>query len=383
MLGVIASFFTKNHAAMERRWRQEGGLPPVPGTRVSNPLTTGPAGTPVHLELQAPRPHYRLPARGELGPASLGDPGDAGCVVVFDWTAKRPIWESSWGTVVYTPSGFCIDRRVMYVNDLEGSSVFEVDLSRQPGRLLRRISHPYMNDIHGLRRTRRGLLVASSGTDVVLEIDLHGRLIYEWWAADHGYHVAPAGLHRSAGRGQEHRDRFYHTRMQTTHLNAATFRDDDERLMLVVLFHQGQVIQVDRDAPPGTPPVVLAEGLARPHGLTRIPSGWMIASSAAAELLVFDDNFGLTGRHRVDGGGWLQDLTMLSNGHVLVNDVDRHCVLELVPPGWQVAGRLDYHPNWRMDEIAELPPRLAVAFRPGSDNDTSSGYCSPSSTAGP
>lgn len=369
MLGVVASFFTKNHAAMVRRWQREGGLPPVPGNRVMNPLTSGQTTTPAYLELEGPRPNYRLLGDGEIGPASLGDPEDAGCMVVFDWTAKRPIWESSWGTVVYTPSGFCFDRDVMYVSDLEGSAVFAVDMVRQPGRLLQRISHPYMNDIHGLRRTRRGLLVASSGTDVVLEIDTDGRLVYEWWAADHGYRVSPAGLHRSAGRGREHRDRFYHTRMQATHLNAATFRDDDERLMLVVLFHQGQVIQVDRDQTGGAPPVVLVDGLARPHGLTRTPDGWLIASSAAAELLTFDENFDLTGRYPVDGGGWLQDVTMLSTGNVLVNDVDRHCVLELAPPAWQVAGRLDYHPNWRMDEIAQLPPRPAAAFteQPGSD----------------
>lgn len=365
MLGLVASFFTKNHAAMVRRWQQEGGLPPVPGNRVRNALTTGSTATPSHLELEAQRPRYRLPGEGELGPASLADPEDAGCVVMYDWTSKRPVWESSWGNLVYTPSGFCFDRHLMYLNDLEGSAVFAVDLAGQPGRLLRRISHPYMNDIHGLARTRRGLLVASSGTDVVLEIGLDGQLIYEWWAADHGYCISPAGLRRNQGRGHEHRDRFYHTRMQTTHLNAATFRDEDERLMLVVLFHQGQIIQVDRAADASARPVVLVDGLARPHGLTRTPAGWLVASSAAAELLMFDENFVLTGRHAVDGGGWLQDVTMLSDGHILVNDVDQHCVLELAPPGWQVVGRLAYHPNWRMDEITELPSHLAVTFAAG------------------
>jgi len=362
MLGVIASFFTKNHSAMVRRWQREGGLPPVPGSRVRNALTTGPAATPPHLELAGRRPHYRLPGEGELGPASLADPGDAGCLVLFDWTAKRPVWESSWGTMVYTPSGFCLADDLMYLNDLEGSGVFAVDLVRQPGRLLRRISHPYMNDIHGLERTRRGLLVASSGTDAVLEVDLDGRLVYQWWAAEHGYSMSPAGVPRSPGRHREHRDRFYHTRMQTTHLNMATFRDEDERLMIIVLFHQGQIIQVDRGAAASARPAVLVDGLARPHGLTRARDGWLVANSAAAELLTFDEDFVLADRHVVEGGGWLQDVTMLSNGHVLVNDVDQHCVLELAVPGWQVVGRLDYHPNWRMDELAELPSHLARAL---------------------
>ena len=347
---------------MERRWRLEGGLPPVDGTRVRNALTTGPAQAPPHLVLETPRPLYRLPAEGELGPAALGEPGNAGCMVVFDWTTKQPVWESAWGNVVYTPSGFCFDHATMFVNDLEGSSVFAVDMVERPGRLLRRISHPYLNDIHGLTRTRRGLLVASSGTDLVLELDLDGRLLYEWWAAEHGLDRSPAGLRREAGRGCEHRNRYYHTRMQTTHLNAARFRDESERLMLVVLFHQGQVVQVDRDAASGQHPTVLVDGLARPHGLTRTSDGWLIASSAAAELVLLDDDFSVTGRVGIDGGGWLQDVTMLADGHVLVNDVDNHCVLELAPPAWTVLDRVAYDPNWRMAELAELPSDLAMAF---------------------
>jgi hypothetical protein len=371
--GVIASVFTKNRAVVEQRWREEGGLPPVDGTRVRNLLTAGPVETPSELVLESARADYRLPRDGELGPASFGDPDDAGCLAVFDWATKRPAWESSWGNMVYTPSGFCVDGDVMYLSDLEGSSVFEVDLHREPGRLLRRITHPYMNDLHGLTRTRRGLLLASAGTDVVLEIDLDGRLLYEWWAAEHGYEYAPTGHRRPSGRGREHRDRYYHTRIQTTHLNGARFVDHDERLMLVVLFHQGQIVRVDRDAPPGTRPEVLVDGLARPHALTRIESGWLVASSAAAELVILDEDFAVTGRHAPVGAGWLQDVTVLSDGHVLVNDVDNHCLLELVPPDWSTAGRTPYDPNWRMNQIAELPPHLVEAFVNAPDADAAHG----------
>lgn len=367
MRGVVASVLTRNRAPIERRWRQEGGLPSVDGTRVHNPLTDGLMQTPPGLVLESARQHHRLPPDGALEAASLGDPADAGCLVVYDWSLKRLLWESTWGNIVYTPSGFTVDRDVMYVNDLEGSSVFEVDLVGDPGRLLRRISHPYMNDLHGLTRTRRGLLVASAGTDVVLELDLDGRLLYEWWAVEHGYPVSPAGRQRPCGRGREHRDRFYHTRMQTTHLNGARFLDDDECLMLVVLFHQGQIVQIDREAPPGTRPKVLVDGLARPHGLTPTASGWLVASSAAAELVTLDEDFAVTGRHRLPDCGWLQDVTVLSDGHVIVNDVDNHCLVEFAPPDWSTADRIPYDPDWRMGEIAELPRHVVAAFAGAPD----------------
>jgi hypothetical protein len=362
MLAIATTVLTRSRAAVEQRWRREGSLvPAVAGATVHNALMSTSTETPPHIQLEGPRAHYRLLPSGELGPATSADPAEAGCFAVFDWISKQVIWESRWDRFVHTPSGFCFDGRTMFICDLEGSSVFVVDLEDEPGRLLRRISHPYMNDIHGLRRTRRGLLVASSGTDVVLELDLEGRLVDEWWAAEHGYRDTPAGVLREAGRDREHRDRFYHTRIHTTHLNQAMFRDDDERLMLVVLFQQGQVIQVDRAAP-GSTPVVVVDGLVRPHGLTRLPSGWAIASSAAAELVFLDDDFCRVGTVAVPHAGWLQDIALLSTGRILVNDVDNHRLLELAPPDWDVIDYLEYEPSWRMDEVAEVPSHLVAAF---------------------
>ena len=103
-----------------------------------------------------------------------------------------------------------------------------------------------MNDLHGLERTSRGLLVVCSGTDAIIELDLHGHLLYEWWAADHGFTAGPARIQREAGHGHEHRDKFYHTRYQSTHVNTAVFQDRTERFILALLFHQGQLVRIDR-----------------------------------------------------------------------------------------------------------------------------------------
>jgi hypothetical protein len=218
-----------------------------------------------------------------------------------------------------------------------------------------------MNDLHGLERSSRGLLAASSGVDAILEVDLDGRLLYEWWAADHGFTAGPSGVPRGHGRGCEHRDRFYHTRYQATHVNTAVFEDAAERYILALLFHQGQLVRIDRGKPPGKQNAeALLDGLARPHGLERTKDGWILCSSAACELLFLDSEFRVTKRMRLDGG-WLQDCTMLSNGNVLLNDVDNHALIE-VDGGEREVRKWVYPKEWRIDEIAEVSQGTAYAM---------------------
>src|ERR1700728_3688305 len=105
---------------------------------------------------------------------------------------------------------------------------------------------------------------------------MEGNAVWEWEAAEHGCYVSPSGYSRTAGRGKEHRDQYYHTRYQSTHLNCANVRDPgDDSLILAMIFHQGLLVEIDRSLPPeDQKPRVILEGLARPHGLEKIPGGW-------------------------------------------------------------------------------------------------------------
>ena len=156
-----------------------------------------------------------------LGPTITGEPDYVGTYVVYDWDTHEVIWEADWGNMLVTPAGQCFADGYLYMCDLEAGNIFQIDIDGHTGELMKRISHPYLNDIHSLERTTRGLLVTSSGTDMIMELDLDGNLLWEWWAADHGYSKTPSGDSRTSGRGQEHRDIYYHTRYQTTHLNCA------------------------------------------------------------------------------------------------------------------------------------------------------------------
>ena len=358
---VAASIFTKQRQPLMERWAREGGLPPVAGNVAKNPLTTGPVETPTGLVLHGPRDDYRMVPDGEMAAACLGDPAEAGGMVALDWEAGRVVWAPDWGGLIYTPAGFCFADGALWVNDLLGCGIVKVGIESRTGEPLARISHPYMNDLHGLERSSRGLLAASSGVDAILEVDLDGRLLYEWWAADHGFTAGPSGVPRGHGRGCEHRDRFYHTRYQATHVNTAVFEDAAERYILALLFHQGQLVRIDRGKPPGKQNAeALLDGLARPHGLERTKDGWILCSSAACELLFLDSEFRVTKRMRLDGG-WLQDCTMLSNGNVLLNDVDNHSLIE-VDGGEREVRKWVYPKEWRIDEIAEVSQGTAYAM---------------------
>jgi hypothetical protein len=217
--------------------------------------------------------------------------------------------------------------------------------------------------MHSFIRTRRGLLVSCSGIDLILELDLEGNLLYEWWAGEFGFTTTPSGKERLPGHDLEHRDQYYHTRYHATHLNTATFRDDEERYILCLLFHQGQLIQIDRSLPAGQQtPQLLLEGLARPHGLKKTPLGWLTCNSLSKEVLLLDNDMHIKQRIEYDGG-WIQDCTMLSNGRILLNDVDNHRLVELDGARWYITNVTPYPTAWRMGELHEVPTGYDCAFR--------------------
>ncbi len=340
-------------------------MPPVPGQKVTTSLTTGSGKNDTPLTWM--KEEYRFLPPDHLGP-TMDAPSDyAGTFVVYDWDRRDIIWESDWGNVLGNPAGYCFADGHIYMNDFEAGNIFRIGVHPEPGKLLQRISHPYFNDLHSLERTSRGLLAACSGTDLIVEVDLHGRVLWEWWAAEHGYTVTPSGEERASGRGGEHRNRYYHTRYQATHVNCATVRDPGswpkaEQHILCLLFHQGKLLQIDRSKPAAEQEgELILEGLARPHSLEKIPGGWIFCNSLSKELVLLDDDLRVTGNIPYDGG-WIQDCTRLPNGHIVLNDVDNNVLVEFAAPHWEIVSRTDYPRTWRMGELVVVPEHHEEAF---------------------
>jgi hypothetical protein len=363
---VAATIFTAQKDRIVQRWKLEGGVPRVPGQKLDSPTLNADPGTLADIPLTWRKEDFILLPEGVIAPVTVDSAPYTGIMVVYDWDSKDVVWKSGWGNQLLMPAGYCFADGVIYLNDLEGASIFVVDVGGEPGRLLKRISHPYLNDLHSLVRTQRGLLVTCSGNDAIFELDLDGNLLWEWWAAEHGYTLSPSGKKRTSGRGLEHRDQYYHTRYHTTHVNTAVMRDQSERYVLALLFHQGQLIQIDRSLPESEQHAeVLLEGLARPHTLEKFEGGWLSCNSLAKELLVLDRDLKIADRIPYDGG-WIQSCTRLSNGHILLNDVDMSRISEFAgAPPFEIVGTTPYDANWRMAELVEVPKAHEASFNRG------------------
>jgi hypothetical protein len=54
---------------------------------------------------------------------------------------------------------------------------------------------------------------------------------------------------------------------------------------------------------------------------------------------------------------------MLSNGNILVADVDLHCIAELAGPRWSPIKVVHCDPEWRLAELNEVPLEYAIGSR--------------------
>jgi hypothetical protein len=363
---LAASVATTRMDRLVERWDAERQLR-GPLERRDGALLEG------EVVLRGVKDGYRPLSEGEIGSPFDYDHGDTGLFVVFEWRSWEVVWQHGWGSTLMFPFGFCFADGVLYLVDSWGAAVFAVDVLERPGRLLARITHPHLNDVHSVRRTERGLLVTSSGTDAVLELDLDGRLLYEWWAADHGYTDTPSGAARRSERGAEHRDKLYHSRYQTTHVNDALFADADEQELLALLMLPGQIVRIDRSKPAAEQrPEVLIGGLANPHGLRRTPYGWMVTNTSANRVLLLDEGF-----HVVDsihyGSRWIHDALMLSTGEVVLNDPHRGILVQFSGPPWRLSRVVPYPKHWRLFRLEEVPDRYAERFARRALNSGGSG----------
>jgi hypothetical protein len=358
-VSVVSAHIEETH----RRWRLETFL-----RENGRPLEEIDPRYPVHRHTETP-PRY-WPKEGyqllgddpnHLGPAIDNASKFGGLMYILDLDSGDTVWTSDWGDIVATPSGFCFNGTTLVVCDLEGSNLFEIDMLREPGRVLRRISNPVLNDIHYVAATRRGYLVASTGMDMVVEIDQNGNTLYEWWAGDHGFTEVEDGTHRLPERGVEQRDRYYHTRHHTTHLNAVRYRDRAERYLLVLLWRQGRLIEIDTRGD-GTPRTIL-DGLSRPHSIAPLSDGgWLIANSQGEELVVLNE--ALEVEKRVPSmDGWIQDAMPLPDGTWLIADVNRFRLLVQDDSG-TILREYPFDRDWRVYGIGTVPNELAERLLP-------------------
>ncbi len=360
-ISVVSAHMEETH----KRWKLEA----VPWPQGANPTVEATqrarrfAGPPPQT-LQWTKEGYRVPvAHDDLRPVFDDTSHFGGLMLIVDTDTGMTIWKHEWGAHLATPSGFCFMEDRMYVADLEGASVLEVDMLNEPGRIKRRLTHRALNDIHYVTPTRRGVLIASTGTDMVIELDRNGNSLYEWWAGEHGFTTTIGGRQRLPDPTGEHRNQYYHTRYQTTHLNAAQYRDEEETRLLVLLWHQGSLVEIDTTRPRDQQrPEVVIDGLSHPHTLRPLAGGgWMIADSQGSSLVLLDRDLRVT-RRVPSISDWIQDAMPIESGCWVVADVNNSRLLIHDDSGTPLR-TIPYDAGWRVYGISRVPDVVAAALQ--------------------
>lgn len=196
------------------------------------------------------------------------------------------------------------------------------------------IKHPLFSQMRSLRRTKNGILVTSSGIDAILEVNLDGEIIWDWFGTEQGYSTRYGGGERTIDRDFDHRTLCYSGKLQTTHLNSAIVDPYDESKILTILFYQGKVARIDRETLQLEHVINNLNGAhhIRPHS-----KGYMLSNSRKGETHIYDRNFQLL--EIIDGTNslfpvkWVQDTVEQPSGSHLIADCNTFNLRERTADG--------------------------------------------------
>ncbi len=267
-----------------------------------------------------------------------------GALALLDWDRRSICWSRSFDT----PSGICFADENLYLASMLGNRLYVLGSRLQVESTL---SVPQFNDVHTVVMSSRGLLITSSGIDGIIEVSLDGRLLWHWLATEHGYDRTPAGYLRRVSLREDGRRRDHRTPEQTTHCNSAVFTGPDEGAVLATLFHQGQLIRIERRTGRHE---VLVSGMTRAHAVRPAPwGGWTCCDSQNGSVVVLTPDFRI--QNVIEGGfDWTQDALPTPARTLLVADANHHRVVEVDLEGAVVAD-LVVPEEWKFFQIESVP----------------------------
>lgn len=250
-------------------------------------------------------------------------------------------------------AGIVASERGVWVTAL--NSIHEVDTQLeyvQPDV----VTSPLFNALHSLSRTRYGYLVASTGLDLLLELDTTGKVLWSWWATEHGFELTPTGEPRLLDKTADHRAIKYGTLQQTTHVNSVAELPDGR--VLATLFHQGMVVAIERETGAWQP---VLEGLDHPHSVRVLGEQYItVADTVHGKALLA--RLAQPGRlatveQEIDAGtSWLQDCSYNAehNIWILVDGKHSRVTLRRGRAGDTAIAQFDLDPEWRLYEAYVL-----------------------------
>lgn len=288
--------------------------------------------------------HAALNKRGVPGTnVAIGRDIDLGGVMIdIDWQTK-----DVQKTSLSCPSGVAMRNALLAVASMRQNEIYLID---GEGIIVKTISHPYLSDIHSIAFTGANtLLVASTGLDAIIELDMDGALVWSWVAMDHGYEKDSYGNKRSLRlKGIDHRHMDYPALFQTTHINSVIPHPDKHDVVLATLFYQGEVVEIDKST--GSVSVVFS-GLSNPHSIKKIDAGYIVSNTKKGEVIFLDGLYRET-RRIATGSAWLQDADISPWGTLFAARGDVGDIAEISLENDSIIDRYVYDPTWRIYQVA-------------------------------
>lgn len=231
-----------------------------------------------------------------------------GALAAFDFVTGELVYSR----LLDSPAGLAFTDDHIFVNSMHGSRILVLDSSFD---LVDVLATPLMNDLHSITPSANGFLITSCGTDSVLEMTPEGEPLWTWLACERGFRQTPRGKSIRIDRRHDYRSTPIDTRDQSTHCNSAIAAELGGRdVVLVTLFHQGQLIAIDKRTGKHS---ALVHGMRNPHSIRPRAGGWVLSEARQGAVVLLDQDFWIADVIEKDFN-WVQDALPLDDDEQLV-----------------------------------------------------------------
>lgn len=283
-----------------------------------------------------------------------------GAIAAFDLVTGELVYSR----LLDSPAGFAFTGDHIFVNSMHGSRIQVLDSSFDVADIL---ATPLMNDLHSITSSANGFLITCCGTDSVLELTPEGESLWTWLACEHGFRRTPRGQSIQIDRRHDYRSTPIDTRDQSTHCNSAVAAQRDGRdVVLVTLFHQGQLIAIDKRTGKHS---ALVRGMRNPHSIRPRAGGWVLSEARQGAVVLLDKDFWIADVIEKDFK-WVQDALPLDDGkQLIIADANNsRFVLWDIATGKQVR-EIDYSQDWDVYQVEIADPAWERRFRTAAGRD--------------
>lgn len=225
-----------------------------------------------------------------------------GALAIIDWQEKKICARIS----LPMPQGICLLDEQLIIT-LRGTHEL-LFLSKTHSDYF---SNPHFGNLHTIHPSSGGILVTSSATDTIFELNDKKEIIWSWSGFTHGLTALKNGSTYRFDSQRDNRNYVSIAADHPAHINAALEISDGS--ILATCFHQGTLIQIDKATGNWK---VLLEGLRYPHAIQKRQNGFLLSDSLSSRILLLDDSFQLVKTLTKDIQ-WVQEAKEIANQKII------------------------------------------------------------------